>query len=471
MHYQNELLRTSTSTNNKKDNKTRHLFIAIICTLVIIVSYAFLSTQPESSATKESPLTIPDITHSIQKADKSDLITETSTASITPVIPANKNTSSQSVQSLSTIWQEHKIKAGESLSGIFSTYDLSQLDFYKIIHANDISYQFAAIHAGKSLLIGHNISGKLSHLNYKKNLFEELKATRLEDDTFSVELVSREVDHRIKDATGIIHTSLFIDGKNAGLSDNVIMQLANIFAWDIDIALSLREGDKFSVIYEDLYIGNTLIGPGNILAAEFITRGKSIKAIRFQNAEGKASYYTPEGHNMRKAFLRTPVDFTRISSRFNLRRKHPVLNRIRAHKGVDYAAKWGTPIKSAGDGKITFRGRKGGYGNVIIIQHGQKYSTLYAHMSKFKKGLRTGSRVSQGDIIGYVGQSGLASGPHLHYEFRINGVHRNPLTVALPNSTPIQQKYKAEFLEASKALLQQLAQLDAVKVAATDKTE
>lgn len=471
MHYQNELLRPSSPINNKKGNKTKHLFIAIICTLVIIVSYAFFSTQPESNATKESVLTIPDITSSIQQSKESNLIAETTATNTTPTVPTTSPAPTQSVQSLSTIWQEHKIKSGESLSGIFATYDLTQLDFYKIIHANDISHQFAEIRAGSILLIGHNISGKLSHLIYKKNLFEELKATRLEDDTFSVKLHSREIDRRTKEATGIIHTSLFIDGRNTGLSDNIIMQLANIFAWDIDIALSLREGDIFSVIYEDLYIDNTLIGAGNILAAEFISRGKSIKAVRFQNAEGKTSYYTPEGHNMRKAFLRTPVDFARISSRFNLKRKHPVLNRIRAHKGVDYAAKWGTPIKSTGDGKITFRGRKGGYGNVIIIQHGQKYSTLYAHMSKFKKGLRTGSRVSQGEIIGYVGQSGLASGAHLHYEFRINGVHRNPLTVALPNSTPIQKKYKSDFMETSKLLLQQLAQLNAVKVASADKVE
>lgn len=243
------------------------------------------------------------------------------------------------------------------------------------------------------------------------------------------------------------------------------MQLANIFAWDIDFALNLREGDQFSVIYEKLYINNQFIGPGKILAAKFINRGKSITAVRYKNPEGKVSYYTSGGDSMRKAFLRTPIDFARISSHFNLKRRHPVLNRIRAHKGVDYAARTGTPIKSAGDGKITYRGRKGGYGRVVIIQHGQKYSTLYAHMSKYRKGQSKGSRVKQGQVIGYVGKSGLASGPHLHYEFRVNGVHRNPLTVTLPNANPIQKKYKADFLAKSKVLLEQLEQLTPTNVA------
>jgi len=480
MRYQNELLQPIIFTENKKSSYTKHLFIAFICTLLVTVSYAFFAPQMQPSATNNIALTIPDITTTIKNTDVKALDhTDESRSSITEAddsgteLPAlsTPRTPTQSMQSLSTIWQEHQIKSGESLSAIFSANNLTKLDFYKIIHANNISSQFAEIRIGNTLLIGRDIAGNLSHLVYKKNLFEELKATRIEDGSFTVELHTREIDRRTKTATGVIHSSLFIDGKNAGLSDNIIMQLANIFAWDIDIALSLHEGDTFSVIYEDLYIDNTMIGPGKILAAKFISRGKSIKAVRYQDSDGKTSYYTSEGDNMRKAFLRTPIDFARISSRFNLKRKHPVLNRIRAHKGVDYAASRGTPIKAAGNGKIIFRGRKGGYGNVIIIQHAQKYSTLYAHMSKFKKGLRTGSRINQGEIIGYVGSTGLASGPHLHYEFRINGVHRNPLTVKLPNANPIMKDYKADFLETSKPLFDQLEQLSSMHVASTDTSE
>lgn len=465
MRYQNELFQSYTPIENEKNNNTKHLLIAFACALIITASYAFFSTKTPALTPSTIALTIPDITTKIEPTEKSDsLVTEIDSSAA-----ARKPT--QSMQSLSTIWQEHKVKSGESLSSIFSANNLAKLDLYKIIHANDISYQFTAIRPGRSLLIGRDISGELSHLTYRKSLYEELKATRTEDGSFTVKLFPKTVERHIERATGTIHSSLFIDGKNAGLSDNIIMQLANIFAWDIDVALSLHEGDKFSVIYEDLYIDNTMTGPGNILAAEIISRGRAIKAVRYQNAEGKASYYTAEGDNMRKAFLRTPIDFARISSRFNLKRKHPVLNRIRAHKGVDYAASRGTPIKAAGEGKVIFRGRKGGYGNVIILQHGQKYSTLYAHMSKFRKGLRTGSRVNQGDIIGYVGSTGLASGPHLHYEFRINGVHRNPLTVALPNASPIQTKYKADFLETSNPLFKQLEQLSSTQVASAGGLE
>ncbi|WP_428356426.1 peptidoglycan DD-metalloendopeptidase family protein [Methyloprofundus sp.] len=469
MRYQNDLYKSTNPPQDEINNRSKHLFIAIVCALLIIISYIFFAAKPEQTKQENIALTIPDLATKIESTGQDEsLITEIDTTDSGLIITASVDTPTHSMQSLSTIWHEHKVKSGESLSIIFTENQLDTTDLHKIIHANDISSKFATIQPGKSLLIGHDISGNFSHLIYKKSPYEELKATRLEDGEFKVELLEKELDRRINSASGIIHSSLFLDGQNAGLSNNIIMQLANIFAWDIDFALNLHEGDRFSVIYEKLYIDNTFIGPGKILAAEFINRGKSITAVRYQPPEGAASYYTSGGDSMRKAFLRTPIDFARISSHFNLKRKHPVLNRIRAHKGVDYAARTGTPIKSAGDGKITYRGRKGGYGRVVIVQHGQKYSTLYAHMSKFRKGQRVGSRVNQGQVIGYVGKSGLATGAHLHYEFRVNGVHRNPLTVTLPNANPIQAKYKADFLEKSKILLSQLAELTPTNFAATD---
>ncbi len=472
MRYQNELYQSITSIENEKSYNTRQLFVAFTCSILITASYAFFSTKSQLPNSTNIALTIPDITTTIEQVEgNTPLLTEINHSEIAPTIQGTTRALTQSMQSLSTIWQEHKIKSGESLSSIFSANELPKLDLYKIIHANDISYQFTEIIQGKSLLIGLDLSGKLSHLIYRKSIFEELKATRIEDGSFNVKLITKPIDRLIKNAKGTIHSSLFIDGKNAGLSDNIIMQLANIFAWDVDVAFSLREGDKFSVIYEDLYIDNTMVGAGNILAAELISHGKAIRAVRYEAIDGKASYYTPSGDNMRKAFLRTPIDFARISSRFNLKRKHPVLNRIRAHKGVDYAASSGTPIKAAGEGKIIFRGYKNGYGNVVILQHGQTYSTLYAHMSKFKQGQRTGYRVNQGDTIGYVGKTGLASGPHLHYEFRINGAHRNPLTVKLPNASPIINKYKADFLDMSGPLFEQLKELNSVNVASTETIE
>ncbi len=349
----------------------------------------------------------------------------------------------------------HRIEKGENLSVIFDKMSLDAKDLYKITHANDLGKQFAHLKIGRELVAKTDSEGRLHELSYQKNAIETLVAKR-QDDDFLVALDSKEVKTQLATAHATIHSSLFLDGKTAGLNDNLIMQLANIFAWDIDFALNLREGDQFTVVYEKHLVDDQEVDGGEIISAEFVNRGQSYTAVRFIEANGSSSYYTPEGKSLRKAFIRTPVAFARISSRFNLHRKHPVLNRIRAHKGVDYAARTGTPVKTTGNGRIIFRGRKGGYGNTIIVKHGQKYTTLYAHLSRFKRGLKTGSRVKQGQVIGYVGKSGLATGPHLHYEFRINGVHRNPLTVKLPNARPIDKSLLAEFKNQTAPLLAQL---------------
>ncbi|MGR9073586.1 MAG: peptidoglycan DD-metalloendopeptidase family protein [Gammaproteobacteria bacterium] len=335
---------------------------------------------------------------------------------------------------------------------------------HKIIHTNEFGEQFASIRPGKTLVVKTSPAGRLEQLTYKKDAVETLVATR-QGDQFSVEKKSKEVEHRVAIANKKIHTSLFWDGKEAGLSDKLIMELAEIFAWDIDFALSLREGDSFTVLYEKLFVNDHEIDSGAILAAEFVNQGRTYQAVRYVDKQGNSNYYAPDGGSMRKAFIRTPVDFARISSHFNLHRKHPVLNRIRAHKGVDYAASIGTPVKSTGKGKIIFRGRKGGYGNVVIVQHGSNYSTLYAHLSRFKSGQQLGSRVMQGQVIGYVGKTGLATGPHLHYEFRVNGVHRNPLTVKLPNDPPIEKSLISDFKQQTQPLLVQLAQATSQMIA------
>ena len=243
------------------------------------------------------------------------------------------------------------------------------------------------------------------------------------------------------------------------------MELASLFGWDVDFVLDIREGDSFSVMYEEHFLDGEKIDEGPILAAQFTNQGNTFTALRYTDSAGDSNYFTPDGYSMRKAFLRSPVDFARISSRFNLQRKHPVLNRIRAHKGVDYAASTGTPIKSAGDGKIIFRGVKGGYGNVVIVQHGGNITTLYAHMKSFKRGQSVGSRVKQGQVIGFVGSSGLATGPHLHYEFRLNGVHKNPLTVKLPQAEPVAKAEKGSFDLAANKLMVQLETYQATQVA------
>ena len=340
-------------------------------------------------------------------------------------------------------WVDVKIKNGDSLARVFSRLGLSPRDLHEIITGNK---QTAVL---KQLIPGQTVSfqvddGNLQALKFEFDLTKTLWVTKKED-KFTSEIITTELDTRVRQTEGIINDSLFLSGQAVGLSDNLMMQLVDIYGWDIDFALDIRKGDSFNVVYEEKYKNLEKVIDGPILVAEFTNRNKKIRAVRYQRKDGQFDYYTAAGLSMRKAFLRTPLKFSRISSRFNLKRKHPILNRIRAHTGVDYAAPTGTPIKATGDGTIHHAGNKGGYGKTIIIKHGGKYSTLYAHLSRYKKGMKRGRSVRQGQIIGYVGKSGLATGPHLHYEFRVHDVHRNPLTVALPKADSIPQSEIDEF--------------------------
>jgi murein DD-endopeptidase MepM/ murein hydrolase activator NlpD len=236
----------------------------------------------------------------------------------------------------------------------------------------------------------------------------------------------------------------------------------------VDFALEIREGDSFSLVYEEVWQDERRLRDGDVLAAEFINQGRVYRAVRYRDPNGKVDYYTPEGLSVRKAFLRAPLDFNRVSSNFNPNRLHPILKTKRPHKGVDYAAPKGTPVKAAGDGRVIFRGRNGGYGNCVIIQHGGNITTLYAHLSKFAGSARKGSRVSQGQTIGYVGATGLATAPHLHYEYRLNGVHRNPRTVPLPEAAPVAAEYRDDFLQAARPLLAQLDAITPTRLARAD---
>ena len=281
----------------------------------------------------------------------------------------------------------------------------------------------------------------------------------------STHACKRPVEIRKRHAYGVIDTSLFESAAAAGLSDKVIMNVAGIFAWDVDFVLDIRGGDNYYVLYEEIWQDGEFVTDGEIIAAEFNNNGRKIQAIRFKDKNNRADYFTPEGNSVRKAFIRAPVDFTRISSNFNPRRRHPILNTIRAHRGVDYAAPRGTPIKASGDGKVVFRGTKSGYGKTVILQHGGNITTLYAHMSGFAAKARIGSRVRQGQTIGYVGATGLATANHLHYEYRINGVHRNPRTVDLPDAEPIADEYRERFFTEAAPILEELEKFKSTKVA------
>ncbi|VAW50761.1 Peptidase, M23/M37 family [hydrothermal vent metagenome] len=342
-------------------------------------------------------------------------------------------------------WREFKVKPGDNLARLFKRANIKPQQLDELMKSGKAVKTLRRIFPKDIIRVLSNNNGVLQALRYdidhKSYLMVERTSGVLVAKTYNHIIETRETH-----ASGIIDSSLFLAAQDAGISQNVIMELANIFGWDIDFALDIRKGDNFTVLYEELYRNGEKISDGNILAAEFTNNNKTYRAVRYTNPQtNRSEYFTADGKSMRKAFLRTPVNFTRISSRFTVNRYHPILHKFRSHKGVDYAAKRGTPIHSAGDGKVIFKGKKGGYGKVMIVQHGTKYTTLYAHLKTYNRKLRVGSKVKQGQTIAYVGSSGLATGPHLHYEFRVNGTHRNPLTVKLPVSSPVPKRYMADF--------------------------
>lgn len=357
-----------------------------------------------------------------------------------------------------THWQDHKIKPGDTLAQIFHDQGLSARTLYRITHSSEEAATLARIVPGQTLRFERDEDGRLVSLEHVLSPIRKLRISAAGEE-FKAEEIVKDVDIQLAEAAGTIRDSLFVDGQKAGLSDSQIMELAGIFGWDIDFALELRPGDRFSLVYEEHFLDGKKFRNGPILAAEFINQGTTYKALRYQDKDGSASYYDEDGRSKRRAFIRTPVKFARISSGFTTKRWHPVLKKWRSHKGTDYAAPTGTPIRATGNGKVVFRGWKNGYGRVVIIKHASKYTTVYAHMSRFNRKVKVGTRVKQGQTIGYVGQSGLASGPHLHYEFRINGVHRNPLTVKLPKSAPLPKARLADFRQRTAPLL---AKLDAL---------
>ncbi len=353
---------------------------------------------------------------------------------------------------------------GDTLSTVFAKVGLPSAVVHDVIASSKEAKQLTRLKIGQELEFKLTEAGGLASLSSKLNDLESIRLESTEDGyRFAKEKVKPEV--RTTYAGGQIDSSLFLAARRAGLTHNLTMDLANIFGYDIDFAMDIRKGDTFEVIYEEKLVEERKVGTGNILAARFTNRGKTYTAVRYTSKDGVSSYYTAEGESMRKAFIRTPVDFARISSRFSNGRKHPILNKIRAHKGVDYAAPHGTPIKSAGDGKVILAGRNGGYGNTVIIQHGNRYRTLYAHMQGFAKGVRNGASVKQGQIIGYIGTTGLSTGPHLHYEFQVDGVHVDPLGLKLPMADPIAKNEKQRFMQLSQPLMARMDQERATMLA------
>jgi murein DD-endopeptidase MepM/ murein hydrolase activator NlpD len=351
-------------------------------------------------------------------------------------------------------WVTIRVRSGQSLSNIFENQQLPTDDWLEIVKLGHDAADLRKLKAGDNLQL-RITEGRLQELVYAPNPRLTLQIRR-NGEGLEASRITSQIERRTAYARGIVDSSFFTAGQEAGLPKRMVMEIANIFAYDIDFALDVHKGDRFAVAYDTIWSNGKKLRDGDILAVEYFNDGEAHRAVRFHDRLGNVAYYTPEGESLRKAFNRAPVDFARISSGFSLHRRHPILNRIRAHKGVDYAAARGTPVKATGDAHVEFIGRKAGFGNVIILKHGAVYETVYAHLSRYRKGLKVGASVKLGQVIGYVGATGLATAPHLHYEFRVNGIHKNPITVALPRANPIQRQSLVQFRLETASLLAQL---------------
>ncbi|MBV1914956.1 MAG: peptidoglycan DD-metalloendopeptidase family protein [Pseudomonadales bacterium] len=428
------------SLHRAKHFPRRHLTLAVA--VVLSLAFASLWSPSQQLSAKRQNL-------SLTLKPSLELTKQTGETDDTPALPQPANTEH---------WEEITVRKGDSLSSIFSRNQLSASELYKFANSGKQAADLKYIKPGDQIELIRSSDNKLVKFKYHKSTLVT-QLWQYQDKQFKFSELVRKPEIKITFRESTIKQSLYLSSQKAAISDNITMQLADIFAWEIDFIQDIRAGDQFSLTYEEKYLDGEKIGEGRILAARFVNRGEEHFAVLYTDNKGRSNYYNPEGKSLKKAFTRYPVDFTRISSRFTRARKHPILHKIRAHNGVDYAASYGTPIKATSDGKITFAGKKGGYGNTVVIQHRVKYTTLYAHMKHFSRGIRAGKKVKQGQIIGYVGSSGLATGPHLHYEFRVHNVHRDPLKVKLPHALPITASEKSNFKKQSSAVLAQLAKL------------
>jgi murein DD-endopeptidase MepM/ murein hydrolase activator NlpD len=366
-------------------------------------------------------------------------------------------------------WHIVQVQPGQTLSDIFQGQGLSLADLQKVMdEAGDASKGLHNIRPGQEFDFLLGSDGGLRGVRFDKD--EASRVTvRFESDKAAVTAQAREVERREHVSHGSIDSSLFAAGAKAGMSTAMVLKLADLFKYDIDFVQDLREGDTFTVIYDDIYRDGAYLREGDIVAAEFVNQGERYTAYRFKKDDGNYGWFSEDGRPLQKSFLRIPVDFTRISSQFSAARMHPILGRMRAHQGVDYAAPTGTPIHAAGDGVVKFKGWMNGYGNFVIVQHNSSISTAYGHMSRFAN-IKVGQHVGQGSVIGFVGMTGLATGPHLHYEFRVNNVQRDPQKVTLPKPEPLPAaqlaKFKAQVVQPQ---LARLKALDAnIKLARVD---
>lgn len=366
--------------------------------------------------------------------------------------------------------REIRIRRSDTVPGLLSGVGLDDENALRFLRANqDANLLFRQLVPGKTLAAKMSSDGSLHEISFPLNDGRDA-ALRIQRTPhgFDASIGGLAYETQITRQSAVIRHSLFGAADDAGIPDGVAVQLADIFGADIDFHRDLRQDDRFSVIYETVNYMGRPVRAQRILAAEFVNNGKTFHAFWYQDKDGKGGYYGADGRSVKKAFLRSPLEFSRVTSGFSNARFHPVLLKTRAHRGIDYGAPTGTRVKATGDGVVEFVGTQGGYGKTVVIRHSGNRTTLYAHLSKFGAGIRKGGRVSQGDTIGHVGATGIATGPHLHYEFRVAGVHRNPLTIALPGATPLPQSALPAFLSHAEDLKSQIAAIRDVQFVMLD---
>jgi len=429
-----------------------HLAIVVVVTVLAFAAILLpVNNQASTTSTLSNltdspppPRTVSEVMLDIQPAS------EETAALDNPLAPES------SPEENSSSWKIVSVKSGDSLSTVFQRAGMNTKEVHNLIHSSKEAQTLTTINPGQQVafLIGED--KQLQKVKLIKNPLESIEFTKNQTG-YTFEKLQRIPDVTYNFAKITIDSSLFQSANKAAVPDSLAMELVSVFGWDVDFALDIHDGDTFNFVYEERMLDGKKIGNGDIVAAEFNKKGVRYQAVRYTDQTGNSRYFTPTGMSMRKEFLRTPVDFAQISSPFNLNRMHPILHKIRAHKGTDYAAPMGTPVRATGNGRVTYAAWKGGYGNVIQIQHGQIYETVYGHLSRYARGIKEGSKVTQGQIIGYVGMTGLATGPHLHYEFHVNGEVKNPVKVKFANSSPISTSERPRFLAQTQRYMTQLA--------------
>ncbi|MGA0023292.1 MAG: peptidoglycan DD-metalloendopeptidase family protein [Burkholderiales bacterium] len=358
-----------------------------------------------------------------------------------------------------TYWRETRVERGDTIASILQRLQVDEASASLLLRHSRQARALYRLIPGRTVRAHTTGAGQLLALRYLNGT--DLLKIDNERDELKIWEGPADVETRVLMGSGEIKSSLFAATDAADMSDAVAVQIAEVFSTDIDFHRDLRKGDRFAAIYEVQYHQGEPVKTGRLLSAEFVNQGKTFHAVWFENAEGQGGYYTLDGKNIRKAFLRSPLEFSRISSGYTNARFHPVLKTWRAHKGIDYAAPTGTRVRSTGNGIVDFAGRQGGYGNLVVVRHQSKYTTWYGHLSLIA--VRRGQRVSQGEVIGYVGSTGLATGPHLHYEFRINNIHQNPLRVAMPPAPPLAPQYRTAFDDTARPIAERLSLLREIR--------